>query len=181
MTKTGEVFSSIAVKRREVRGGSSGDWKGWVWGSSLGGSVEVWGQCGSVEVAQMWARAPTPSAAELQKNGCSAFTDNPFTKCPDQRKIVGERKKSCNWSDFGFSFAPFASSSFSVISEFELKNRACHRKRVFLKKEKTDLPELMSFCFICQHWSWLCNHWLWTEGWSCLCDHGSVCWCARIT
>ena len=73
-------------------------------------SVEVW-QCGSVEVAQMWARAPTPSAAELQKNGCSAFTDNPFTKCPDQRKIVEERKKSCNWSDFGFSFAPYASSS----------------------------------------------------------------------
>ena len=43
--------------------------------------------------------------------------------------------KLSDWSDFGFSFAPFANSSFSVISEFELQNRACHRKRVFLKKK----------------------------------------------
>ena len=165
MTKTGEVFSSIAVKRREVRGGSSGDWKGWVWGSSLGGSVEVW----------KWPKCG-PAHQHLPLPSCRKMDALPSLTIPSQnvKGKLSERKKSCNWGDFGFSFAPFASSSFSVISEFELKNRACHRKRVFLKK-KTDLPELMSFCFICQHWSWLCNHWLWTEGWSCLCDQGSVC------
>ena len=72
---------------------------------------------------------------------CRKMDALPSLTIPSQnvKGKLSERKKSCNWSDFGFcSFCQFL-----LFSEFELQNRAsCHRKRVFLKK----LTDLQNWC-----------------------------------